>query len=121
MSSVWRLLAVMVLSAMLMSSGLAAASSLSGPGNGSSGAHGGHKGTPRAGTGPAKATESQGSGAPRIGRGLPMSGPGKMTSKAPSGLRPLNVPAINGQGVNGPGLGPQGDQAVRGTGSPHGK
>jgi hypothetical protein len=120
MSLVWRLLAVMALSAMPMSSGLAAASSPSAPGNGSSGAHGVHKGTPRAGMGPAKASESPGPGTPGIARGQPMIGLGKSSLKPPSALRIFNGQGLNGPAVKGPGLGPHGDLSERGTGSPRG-
>lgn len=120
MSLGWRLLAVMALGVLPMTVGLAAAASSSAPSSASSGTHGGHKSTPKAGTGPARATESPGPGAPTHGQSTIM--PGKSSPKLPSASRTLNG---HGQGLNGPttkgsGIGPQGDLSARGTGSPHG-
>ena len=133
MSLVWRLLAVMALSASPLSLfpfafgplslGLAAAASPGAPGNSSSGAQGGHKGTSRGGTAAAKATENPGPGAPGMAHGQALIGLGKSASKPASALRTLSGPRVNGlngPAVKGPGLGPTGELAVRGIGSLHG-
>jgi hypothetical protein len=148
MSLVWRSLAVMALSASPLSLfpfafgplslGLAAAASPSAPGNSSSGAQAGHKAMARAGTGPAKTTESPGPGAPGMVHGQALIGLGKSASKPATALRSLSRPGgnrpsvsgpsvsgpgvngLNGPAVKGPGLGPTGELAARGTGSPHG-
>jgi hypothetical protein len=130
MSLFWRVLAVMALSATSlslgplslgpMSSSLFAASSPGAPGGGAVGAHGVHKGTPKAGTGPARATESPGPGVPGIGHGQPVIGLGKSSPKPPSTLRTRSGQGPNGVAVRRPGLGPPGDLSARGTGSPHG-
>jgi hypothetical protein len=149
MSLVWRSLAVMALSASPLSLfpfafgplslGLAAAASPSAPGNSSSGAQAGHKAMARAGTGPAKTTESPGPGAPGMVHGQALIGLGKSASKPATALRSLSRPGgnrpsvsgpsvsgpgvngLNGPAVKGPGLGPTGELAARGTGSPTGR
>jgi len=128
MSRVWRILAAMALSATslslappslgLMSSRAFAASSPGASGGGS--AHGVHKGTAKAGTGPARATESPGPGAPGIAHGQPAIGLGKMSPKPPSTLRTLSGQGQNGTAWRGGGLGLPGDLSARGRGGPHG-
>jgi len=134
MSLFWRVLAVMALATSLslgplslgplslnpMSSSLFAASSPGAPGGGSVGAHGVHKGTAKAGTGPARASESPGPGVPGIGHAQPLIGLGKSSPKPPSTLRTRSGQGPNGAAVRGPGLGAPGDLSARGTGSPHG-
>jgi hypothetical protein len=116
---VQRLLAVMAVSAIPISSGFAASSS-GAPGNTSSGMHGVHKGTPKGGIGAARAIETPGPGAPGITHRQPMIVPGKGNAKPTSTLRSFNGQGVNGPTVKAPGLGSQGDLSTRATGSLHG-
>lgn len=118
MSFLWRLLALAALSAMPVTSSLAASSSPNAVGTSSAGAHRNHKVTPG---NPARVSGGQ---APGIARGQSMIGPGKSTAKPPSAQpTPNGGQGVNRQGLNdavkGPGLQP-GNVAPRGMGGPNG-
>jgi hypothetical protein len=116
MSFVWRLLAVVALSAMPVTSSLAASSSPNTAVTSSAGAHGNHKVTP--GSHPASVPEAQ---APGIARSHPMIAPGKSIAKplrTPNGGQGVNRQGVNGA-VKGPGLQPSGNVAPRGMGGPN--
>ena len=104
MSFFGRLLALAVLSAMPVTSSLAASSSPNSAGTSSPGAHRNHKVTP--GSHPASVPEAQ---APGIARSHPVIAPGKSIAK------PLRTP-----NSGGPGLQPSVNVAPRGMGGPNG-